>query len=153
MSIGKFSAALASAVNENTITAAQINFDFSLLKFEAPAEYQAFGDALTKGRRQDAEDGDQHIIARKLGALFKPVLPSTPQLLKVYGKRVSEISTLETLNPQGTENDGGFAQHVGADGTSIWAAATSGQEALAVHLLVCNFFFLSFFLSSLAALF
>lgn len=136
MDIGRFTAALASAVNENTITAAQINFDFSLLKFEAPLEYQPFGDALTKRRRKDAEDGDQHVTARKLAALFKSTIPSTPELLKAYGRRVSEVSAMEAYNPRGTERDGGFAQHVGADGTSIWAAATSGQEALALHLLV-----------------
>ncbi len=33
--------------------------------------------------------------------------------------------------------DGVFANHVGADGTSIWSAATSGPSAIAMHLLAC----------------
>jgi hypothetical protein len=30
-----------------------------------------------------------------------------------------------------------FSAHAGPDGTSIWAAATSGQGAVAMHLLAC----------------
>lgn len=30
-----------------------------------------------------------------------------------------------------------FADHVGADGTSLWAAATSGKSTITVHLLGC----------------
>lgn len=33
--------------------------------------------------------------------------------------------------------DGPFASIVGLDGSSIYAAATSGQSAIAVHLLAC----------------
>ena len=39
--------------------------------------------------------------------------------------------------PPGSKSDGPFADHVGADSTTIWAAATSGTEAIAVHLLAC----------------
>ena len=38
---------------------------------------------------------------------------------------------------QGTSKDGPFANHVGFDGTSIYAAATSGHSAIAVHFLAC----------------
>lgn len=34
-------------------------------------------------------------------------------------------------------NAGIFARRAGPDGTSIWAAATSGDGALAIHLLAC----------------
>jgi hypothetical protein len=33
--------------------------------------------------------------------------------------------------------DGIFSDFTGADGTSIWAAATSGSGAISVHLLAC----------------
>lgn len=139
MSVSKLNAAWASAHNENTLALIQLNFDFSLFKIEAPYEYQPLGAALSKHRRTIAEDGRQHVTARKLGALFQHILPSegTPEVFKAYGRRVSEISASEAVNPKGTGSDGGFAPYVGADGTSIWAAATSGQEAIAVHLLVC----------------
>ncbi|OCL01881.1 hypothetical protein AOQ84DRAFT_425212 [Glonium stellatum] len=42
-----------------------------------------------------------------------------------------------SFNPTGNAADGPLAGHVGADGTSIWAAATSGRGALQVHLLAC----------------
>ncbi|KAL8825490.1 MAG: hypothetical protein Q9191_004388 [Dirinaria sp. TL-2023a] len=38
---------------------------------------------------------------------------------------------------QGSTRDGPFASNIGFDGTSIYAAATSGQSAIAVHLLAC----------------
>ena len=38
---------------------------------------------------------------------------------------------------KGSSRDGPFASHVGFDGTSIYAAATSGSSAIAVHLLAC----------------
>ena len=34
-------------------------------------------------------------------------------------------------------SDGPFSEHVGVDGTSIWSAATSGENSIAVHLLAC----------------
>lgn len=138
MSISDISASLASARNENTLTLANLNFDFSLFKVEAPTEYQALGASLSNKRRTEAEEGTQHITARKLGALFDQLLPSTPNLTKAYGRRVSEISANEVVNPKGTKSDGFFTSHVGADGTTIWAAATSGQAAISVHLLVSN---------------
>lgn len=77
------------------------------------------------------------MTARKLGALFADDLPSTPNLANAYGLRVSEIAENPKLNPRGSDADGPLASHVGADGTSIWAAATSGKGAVAVHLLAC----------------
>jgi len=78
-----------------------------------------------------------HKTARRLGALFEAIIPATPALINAYGRRVIEISALPQVNPKGTAADGVFAEHVGADGTSIWSAATSGSCAIAVHLLAC----------------
>ncbi|PVH72456.1 hypothetical protein DL98DRAFT_553136 [Cadophora sp. DSE1049] len=47
------------------------------------------------------------------------------------------VHTTAPINPTGTASDGPLASHVGLDGTSIWAAATSGRGALQVHLLAC----------------
>lgn len=104
---------------------------------EAPPEFRGLGAALTKRRRETAEDGTSHITARKLGALFKDILPPTPQLIRQYGTRASEIAENPAVNPPASQADGIFADHVGIDGTSIWAAATSGEGAIAVHLLAC----------------
>jgi hypothetical protein len=76
------------------------------------------------------------VTARRLGALFKDIVPSVPLLIKSYGRRVSEISQVESANPQGSKKYGTFAEFIGADATIIWAAATSGNEAIAMHLLV-----------------
>lgn len=116
---------------------ADFNFDFSIVKVAAPAEYTELGLCLSSRRRKEAEDGRLHAVARKLGALFARDLPEVPNLIKAYGRRASEISANPKVNPQGSQSHGPFADHVGADGTSIWAAATSGKEALAVHLLAC----------------
>ncbi|MCJ1381143.1 hypothetical protein MMC17_004252 [Xylographa soralifera] len=119
-SLGQLTAALISGSQETSLALASLNFDFSLVKVEAPIEYQGFGMALSKRRKTDAEAGLTHITARKLGALFEEGLPDIP-----------------SLNPKGSKEDGPFADHVGADGTTIWAAATSGRGAIAVHLLAC----------------
>ena len=138
MSIDSLITSLGSLRIDPTITLANLNFDFSLYKVVAPIEYQPLGEALSKGRRDNAEDGSQHVTARKLGALFEHDLPSTPSLFKAYGTRVSQISSNKVLNRKGAREDGGFATHVGADGTTIWAAATSGESAIAVHLFVSS---------------
>ena len=75
MSISRFTASLASGHNENTVALANINFDFSLIRVEAPTEYQALGASLSNKRRNEAEAGTQHITARKLGALFEQIPP------------------------------------------------------------------------------
>lgn len=136
-SIGKFFTSALTISSEVQASLAAVNFDFALLKVAAPVEYASVGNTLTRLRKQDAEEGSSHITARKLAALFESEVPSTPNLFKKYGIRVSEIAASPKINPQGTSEHGAFAAHVGADGTSIWAAATSGKEALALHLLAC----------------
>jgi hypothetical protein len=134
-SIGKLNNSFLSALNETTLPLANINFDFSLLKIEAPTEYSPLGKALAPRRREAAEYGPKHQTARKLGALFEQALPKTPRLLLAYGKRASEIMQSPDINPSGKETHGPFADFVGADGSSIWAAATSGASSITVHLL------------------
>lgn len=136
-SIGKVAVAFASANNENTLALANVNFDFSIVKVIPPAEFNGLGLTLSPKRRMEAEDGPIHGVARKLAALFAENLPGIPNLTKAYGKRVSEIAEDATANPRGTAKDGAFRDFIGADGTSIWAAATSGQTAIAMHLLAC----------------
>ncbi|KAK7946077.1 uncharacterized protein PG986_010398 [Apiospora aurea] len=135
--IGKVTASIASATQETTLTLANANFDMSLLRIEAPPEYKLLGSALAKSKRNVAEDGPAHVTARRLGSLFRSILPETPNLIKAYGTRASEIAQSPVVNPKGTDADGPFKDYVGVDGTSIWAAATSGSAAIAAHLLAC----------------
>jgi len=135
MPLGKLQAALAAATNEVTVAAANINFDFALIKCEAPKEYHVLGDALSKRRKEQAESGSTHLTARKLAALFEGVCPATPNLIKAYGTRVSEIA--EAAKEFSEPTEGIFAGFTGVDGTSIWAAATSSSTALQVQLLAC----------------
>ncbi|KAM0326760.1 hypothetical protein ACHAQA_006634 [Verticillium albo-atrum] len=136
-SISKFNAAIATIPQELTVAAANFNLDFSLMKVEAPAEFQGLGQALSAQRRAEAEEGQAHVTARKLGALFEALVPPTPHLFAKYGERVSAISRKATAEMQQHPNAGIFARRAGPDGTSIWAAATSGDSALAIHLLAC----------------
>lgn len=136
--VGRITTAIASVHNENTAALATLNFDFTLVKLEAPAEYNGLGATISRRRKVDAEEGAVHKTARRLGALFGEILPHTDELFRAYGTRVSEISSLTYINPRGTENGGGvFASYIGADATSIWAAVTSGTSAIAIHLLAC----------------
>ncbi|KAJ8110207.1 hypothetical protein ONZ43_g5931 [Nemania bipapillata] len=132
------SASVASFKSEAIATLANINVDLALVKYEAPPEFQEVGQTISRKRKESAEDGHLHRTARKLGELFKNIVPSTPNLLRAYGNRVSEISAKASVNPRGTQSkDGLFSAYVGIDSGSIWAAATSGSSALAVHLLAC----------------
>ena len=88
-------------------------------------------------RRQEAEIGALHRTARRLAALFEHIIPSTPKLIAAYGNRVTEIVAKPNVNPRGSTKDGPFEPFVGADGTAMWAAATSGTPALAMYLLAC----------------
>ncbi|KAG7009352.1 hypothetical protein G7Y79_00003g012200 [Physcia stellaris] len=135
--LGKLSAALISGTNENNLVSVSVNLDFSLIQLEAPKEFLSLGDTLSTKRRKTAEEGSLHRTARRLGALFEGIVPSTPALIKSYGKRVSEISASPQVNPKGSVADGMFANHVGIVGTSIWSAATSRAAAISVHLLAC----------------
>ena len=58
-------------------------------------------------------------------------------MTKAYGQRAFKISQVSSLSPEAWRQYGAFAGHVGSDATSIWAAATSGPVAIAVHLLAC----------------
>ncbi|KAG4274379.1 hypothetical protein FPRO04_09337 [Fusarium proliferatum] len=134
---GKLQAALAAATNEVTVAAANINFDFTLVKYEAPKEFRPIEGYLTTTRKQDAETGNSHVAARRLGALFSGICPHSPNLLKAYGARVSEISKIATQKESQEYSKSIFASYVGVDATSIWAAATSSTTAIHVHLLAC----------------
>ena len=134
-SLSRISNSFVSASNENTLALANFNFDFSLVKFEAPQEFAPLGSALSLTRKKNAEDGTVHQLARKLGALFEQMVPSTPNLIRAYGARASEIIQAPGINPKGSKADGPFQNYVGADATSVWAAATSGPASLAVLLL------------------
>ena len=137
MSLGKFTASVLSGTQETTVALAALNFDFALFKTEAPQEYKALGSALSPYRREVAEDGDIHTTARKLRALFEQILPPTPSLYRAYGIRASEIANSSSKDSRTTGTSGAFAAHQGIDGGSIWAAATSGAGAVAIHLLAC----------------
>lgn len=134
-SFGRLTISSVTGTNENTLALANINFDFSLLRITPPKEFLDFGESLSTFRKQEAEEGTFHQTARKLGAIFEPILPATPRLLRSYGTRASEIalSTASSVPKEG----GMFKKQLGIDGTSIWAAATSGSGALQVHLLAC----------------
>ncbi|KAK8092008.1 hypothetical protein PG997_002369 [Apiospora hydei] len=134
MSIAKLQASLAQATNEVTVAAANINFDFCLVKYEAPKEYCPLGELLSAKRKESAEHGKSHATARRLAALFEG-------LIKAYGERVSEISKQATDNEHKSFSSSMFGSYTGVDATSIWAAATSSQSvktgAIHVHLLAC----------------
>ena len=135
-SFGKIQAALVSATQETTLALANFNFDFASVKVDAPPEYKPIGRALTRSRVVAAENGTHHITARRLGAPFEPKLPQTPHLIKAYGSRASEV-TVSMQTDNGSKTNGAFDEFIGPDGTSIWAAATSGFASIAVHLLAC----------------
>lgn len=136
-SLGQLTGAFLKASQETTIAFANFNFDFALVKYDAPEEYNGLGKALSRRRKTDAEDGAVHVTARKLGALFRDIMPDVPNLLHAYGLRTSEIAgSLDANTPKSTDR-GMFADHVGVDGTSIWAAATSGTDTVTMHLLAC----------------
>lgn len=136
-SISKFIPTIASGALDLQPALANLNFDFSLWKVAAPKEFEGVGSALSTLRREEAEDGKLHTIARKLGALFETKTPAIPCLTKAYGTRASEIAQALSLDDQGRKSYGVFANRAGPDATSLWAAATSGASAISVHLLAC----------------
>ena len=135
--LGKMAASMFSATNDNTLALGSLKLDFSLIKYEAPVEFSGLGAVLSTRRRADAEDGLHHKTARRLAALFEQLVPSTPKLITAYGLRSSEIIQTPGVNPKGSSKHGPFESFVGADGTAMWAAATSGVPALGVYLLAC----------------
>jgi hypothetical protein len=108
-----------------------------IFTLKPPAEYEELGRCLSNLRSEDAEAGEIHLTALTLARLFDRLVPRIDHLVRAYGLRSSEIAKSPSLNPQGGEKYGLFASRVGADGTSIWAAATLGNSAIAVHLLAC----------------
>lgn len=127
------------AVAESNIGLAHLNFDFSLVKIDAPVELLPLGKQLSKARRESAEERSFHVLARRLHILFDDVLPKVPALLQAYGTRASEIvqDTTQTLKKPNDAVYGFFGTHLGIDSTTIWASATSEKSALRMHLLAC----------------
>ena len=107
------------------------------MKIEPRIEYRDIGGALSNHRRVAGEAGSIHVTARRLGSLFQSIVPDVSNLLAAYGKRATELSKSPDANPTGTRDHGPFQEYVGVDGSSLWAAATSGDAALAMHLLAC----------------
>ncbi|KAJ2989364.1 hypothetical protein NUW58_g3504 [Xylaria curta] len=138
-SVGRFQAGFAQATQELTVAAINGNFDFALIKVEAPLEYRAIANALSPARVRDAESGPLHTTASRLGALFEHVFPPTPNLIKAYGVRASEISSqVAETEAAGSANRNWIrTDYGGIDASSIWAAATSSKAALPMHLLAC----------------
>jgi hypothetical protein len=119
-----YSANSSGYVLQVTVAAANINFDFTLVKYEAPKEYQPLGGVLSLRRKRDAESGTAHTTAQRLGALFEGACPTTPHLIAAYGKRVSEIAEAATKTDLKELSKSMFVTYSGVDATSIWAAAT-----------------------------
>ncbi|KAK4446806.1 hypothetical protein QBC34DRAFT_145493 [Podospora aff. communis PSN243] len=137
MALNSVSTSLVSATQENMLALASMKTDISLIKVEVPKEYTGLNAALTSKRKAEAEDGNAHKTARRLGILFQDLLPRTPELLRAYGSRSSEIGEKMRIKAQSTTKGGVFAGFLGVDITSIWAAATSGASSIAAHLLAC----------------
>ncbi|KAI4204120.1 MAG: hypothetical protein LQ350_001311 [Teloschistes chrysophthalmus] len=137
MSLGKLTASIFSGAQELTVALAAFNFNFTLYKIEAPEEFKGLGNALTSYRRELAEDGEIHTTVRTLRAMFEPMLPSAPSLYTAYGFRASEIAVKLSRESKTKHGPGPFAMYQGIDGGSIWAAATSGDGAVSIHLLAC----------------
>ena len=135
MSVSKINAAAFMGNLEQTMALANLNFDFTLVKYEAAPEYRDLGLALSPRRWEDGEFGLTHITARKLGALFEELVPKTPNMFRVYGLRASEIAKRPSSNPKGTSSDGIFSDYMGADGTTnlgscnIWEVYNSGSSS------------------------
>ncbi|KAI1743173.1 hypothetical protein F4680DRAFT_471554 [Xylaria scruposa] len=126
LAFGRLQASLAQATQDFTIAAANFNFDFTLVKVEAPPEYRDIATALSPSRVHEAETGCLHVTARRLGALFEGVCPKTPNLIRAYGLRASEISLEVAKATRQTRDENWIRmQYGGIDATSIWAAATS----------------------------
>lgn len=135
--ISKLIASTISIPNELSLAAANFNLDFTLVKLEAPIEFGAVQDSLSPFRRKEAEGGGLHRTARKLGALFQGIVSPSPALLSAYGTRVSQIADKQKIEPSERAKHGIFSYISGSDASSVWAAATSGENAILVHLLAC----------------
>ena len=103
-SIPQVSASLMSATNQNTVGLANFNVDFSIVKITPSEEYAGLGISLSQRRRENAEEGPLHRIARKLGLLFEQIVPPIPDLIKAYGIRASEIASVKDTIPKVTHS-------------------------------------------------
>lgn len=139
-SIGNVTAAAVAARAETTLALANLHFEVNLFTKRVcpPAEYEGVGQHLAKSRLEEAQTGTTHRTARKLSLLFKRILPATPNLIRAYGTRASEVSKSAKANHNGDASSyGPFVNRIGADATTLWAAATSGHAAIQCHLLAC----------------
>src|SRR3569833_1275986 len=134
-SIGRIAFTGISTARESTQALANINFDFSIVKVEPPQEFHDLGKHLTQARRETAEDGTLHTTARRLGAIFEAVLPPSPELIRCYGLRASEIARDSTV--ESAKGLCSFSRQACFEWASIWDGATSGPGAIQVHLLAC----------------
>lgn len=82
-------------------------------------------------------DQISHPITDRIGALFEGSLPNIEGLMKAYGVRVSDIAQSDKVKTKDTRASELFANQIGPDSTSIWAAVTSGEAAVSVYLLGC----------------
>ena len=65
-SLGRVRNSLVMRTNEKINALASLNFDFSLANVQAPRKYNSLGKALSRSRKNDAEDGPTHKIARNV---------------------------------------------------------------------------------------
>lgn len=138
MSVSQITNAAVNDQAEAHFALASGHLQFSLLTIHRPpTEYSAIGQYLSARRYQEAESGQSHETAAKLGILFEGLAPLAPDLIKAYGLRCSEIVKSERYNPKGADQHGLFKDQVGVDGTTLWAAATTSRASIAVHLLAC----------------
>jgi hypothetical protein len=108
-----------------TVPAANINFDFTLVKYKVPKYYQPLGDVLLLKRKRDAETGTAHMTARRLGALFEGICPSTPNLLAAYGEQVSNIVDAAVDSESKDCSNAIFAAYSGIDGRQLGVVTCS----------------------------
>lgn len=87
-SLGKLNVSRVAVQIENTLALVNINLDFSLWRCAPSPEYHPVGLALTLKRKHEAEKGEIHRTACKLGFLFHELVPETPRLFKTFGSRV-----------------------------------------------------------------
>ena len=137
MAVPQIKGSLLTNSAEAHFSAAAVHLDFSIVKVQPYEEYRDIGRSLSARRRVEADEGQPHVTAFQLGRLFSNLVPAIPNLIRAFGIRCSELANSPVFNPQGTSKHGLFANDVGLDSTSVWAAATSGDAAIAVLLLAC----------------
>jgi hypothetical protein len=118
-SVGRVGLSIASDVQETTVALANFGFDFSLIRMDVAPEFMEVGKRLSKKRRVEAEEGQIHVTARKLGSLFAEDVPQVPNLQRAYGLRASQIASDSVINPSGSSIHGALAKHVGLDATTV----------------------------------